>query len=106
MIKEINFNRNYTKLHGQTMARLIDIGIRTGKRLCKEFIEYDTDGKFEIDEEQSYMILYFVGDKQIPFSSIRKENYENLEKYNEGEFYRIVVDEEPLPNHWCPMEGK
>lgn len=105
-MKEIRFNQNYTKLHGQNLAQVIHIGIRTGKRLEKEFIEYDTDGKFEIEPETAYMIIYLIGNKQIPFTTIRKANDENLEKYNEKEFYKIVVDEKPLPNHWYPQEEK
>ena len=96
MIKEINFNRNYTKLHGQKMARLIDIGIRTGKRLCKEFVEYDTDGQYKIEEDTTYLFLVFVGNDYFPFTTLRKLNKENIEKYvgREGKIFKIVVEEQ------------
>lgn len=106
-MKEIKFNRNYKKLHNQTFALLLDIRVAKGKHLDKEFIEYDTENEYKIEPEQKYLILYFIGDSKIPFTTLRKFNVENVWKYEKNEHYRIVVEEkkeeEPLPNHWVPM---
>lgn len=112
-IKEIKFNHNYKKLHNQHLAVLVNVSAVQGKHLIKKegFVEYDTDGKYEIDENEKYLYLVFVGINMIPFSTIRKNNMENVEKYvgQEGGFFKVVVEEEikeeePLPNHWVPME--
>ena len=105
--KEIKFNHNYTKLHNQSIAVLINVAAVKGKDLKKKkgFVEYDTDGKYEIDEKENYLYLVFVGIDMIPFSTVRKNNLENVEKYvgSEGDYFDIIVEEEPLPNHWVPM---
>lgn len=106
-IKEINFDHNYKKLHNQTKAVLIQTAILKGVNIPKEFIKYDTDNKYELKENEDYLYLVFVGDKMIPFTTVRKLNIENVKKYvgYEGDYFYIVVEEkeEPLPNHWVPM---
>lgn len=94
MKKIIKFCKNYSKLHNQTMATLVYVRLKMGKDLNKEFIEYDTDNEYQIEENQRYLILYFVGNKLIPFTSLRKLNQDNLLKYVEGEIYNIVVEEQ------------
>jgi hypothetical protein len=106
-IKEINFNHNYKKLHNQTKAVLIQTAILKGKNIQKEFIDYDTDDQYKINKKEDYLYLVFVGDKMIPFTTLRKLNIENIKKYvgYEGDYFDVVVEEkeEPLPNHWVPM---
>ena len=43
----------------------------------------------------------------IPFTTVRKLNIENVKKYvgYEGDYFDIVIEEKPLPNHWVPMQG-
>lgn len=103
---EIKFNRNYTKLHGQTEARLLHVETHLGRALDPEFIKYDTDGKYTFEYSHRYICLYLVGNKGIPFSTLRKFNKTNVLKYfgQKGKLFKIVVEEEePLPNHWVPM---
>lgn len=93
-MQEIKFNHNYKKLHNQKIALLVHTRIKTGKQLNEEFIKYDTDNKYKINEKQKYLILYFQGDKFIPFTTLRKFNKENIWKYNLMEKYKIVVEEQ------------
>ena len=107
-MKEIKFNRNYKKLHNQKYAKLIFVALFYGKNLSKDFIEYDTDGKYKIEPETEYIYLCFMGNKMIPFTTLRKNTPENWEKYVKNqEQVKIVIEgkkeEEPLPNHWVPM---
>lgn len=102
---EIRFKHNYKKLHNQTKAVLIQTAILKGENIPKEFIEYDTDNKYKLNEKEDYLYLVFVGIKMIPFTTVRKLNIENVKKYvgYEGDYFYIVIEEEPLPNHWSPM---
>lgn len=81
-MQEIRFNHNYKKLHNQKTAYLIYTYVVVGKELSKEYIKYDTDGKYKIEDEQEYLQLFFIGNKGIPFSTLRKYNYENRQKYS------------------------
>jgi len=104
-MKEIRFNRNYKKLHNQKKAVLIQTATVKGENIQKEFVKYDTDFLFEFDKKETYLLLIFVGDKMIPFTTLRKLNIENVKQYvgYEGDYFDIVIEEEPLPNHWVPM---
>lgn len=96
-MREIKFNHNYKKLHNQKTARLLSADYYYGKDLPKEFIEYDTEGKYEIDKKQEYIKLLFRGDKGIPFTTLRKNNSENREKYcslTADTKFKIVVEEQ------------
>lgn len=90
--KEIHFKKNFSKLHNQTQALLIRIIEKKGTDLCQDFIEYDTDNQYPIDKNQYYLVLYFIGNKLIPFTSIRKYNDENLLKYVFGAEFNIIID--------------
>lgn len=94
-MNEIRFNRNYSKLHNQTMAKMIKLETHLGSLLHRDFIKYDTDGKYKIDKEQRYLCMYFVGNKGIPFTTLRKCNKTNILKYcaRIGEDFKIIVEE-------------
>ena len=104
-MKEIKFNKNYKKLHNQKTACLIQTAVVKGIDIPKDFIEYDTDNSYKINKRATYLLLVFVGNKIIPFTTLRKLNIENVKKYigHEGDYFDIIVEEEPLPNHWVPM---
>jgi len=100
----IMFDNNYPKLHNQKTARLLACfnGI-TGdvlKEKFDQFLIYDTfrdDGKFYgVDFSKEYILLLFVGDKNILFSTFRKANNENINKYNDtiGEEFNIIIMED------------
>lgn len=95
-MQEIKFNHNYKKLHNQKTARLLSADFFYGKDLHKDFVEYDTEGKYEIDKEQEYIKLLFRGDKGIPFTTLRKNNDENRKKYcslTADTDFKIVIEE-------------
>lgn len=96
-MKEIKFNHNYKKLHNQKKAKLLSFDFYYGKELNKDFIKYDTEGRYQIDKEQEYIKLLFRGDKGIPFTSLRKNNDENRKKYcglTSDTVFKIVVEEQ------------
>ena len=96
---QIKFNHNYKKLHNQTDAVLVSVStLKTGNSFSKEFkefIEYDTERKYEIEENQTYLFLVFVGNHCFPFVTLRKLNEENIEKYvgYEGKIFNIVIQD-------------
>lgn len=93
----IRFNRNYKKLHNQKRATLLRVDFIEGEDLHKDFIEYDTEGKYQIDKSKEYMRLIFIGNKGIPFATLRKNNDENRIKYISLEAktkFKIVVEGE------------
>ena len=91
----IAFNHNYKKLYGQKKAKLIWVGIVSGKKLSKKFIQYDTDGKYKIDRKQDYIFMVFLGKEGIPFTTLRKWNRENKNKYlfSQDVNFDVVVEE-------------
>lgn len=82
MANRIGFSHHYSKMHGQVCGVLISVIYYHWDNLCmnKETIAYDTDGVFPLDDGE-YLQLVFVGDKQIPFTTYRKNTPENREKY-------------------------
>lgn len=100
-LKEIKFDCNYPKIHGQKLARLVMVIQEiSGSMLLNSFgflTSFDTirdDGKFyNIDPEKEYMLLLFVGDKNIMFPTLRKQNGENAILYAEsvGEMFKITI---------------
>ena len=94
-MKEIRFNRNYKKLHNQTEALLVKIIERQGKDLSEEFITFDTDNQYPIQPNQYYFIMFFIGNKMIPFTTLRKYNNENMKNYNNiGNVFKIIIEEQ------------
>ncbi len=109
-MNQIKFSHSgYTKLHGQTSGRLIWIEIRDRKELCEEFVEYDTVYKIsgayvecKGDDEEYYplpsgklIVLVFLGDKLIPFSTVRRWTpMKNADGLNKEEWYRSKIGEQ------------
>lgn len=76
MIKRvIKFCSNYPKLWGQKSAVLISVrDIKINKNTHPDLLEYDTkktDGTYFPLKSGNYIQLLFVGDKGIPFCTIR-----------------------------------
>lgn len=97
----IKFDCNYPKLCNQAKARLIYYGMITldqnFKNTFPSLIEYNTkkpDGTYKEIPNGDYYLLFFVGDKGIMFSIIRKMNDDNLRKYfnNFGKWFNIEVN--------------
>ena len=101
-LREIRFDNNYPKLHGQKYGLLVmviqDI---EGSMLLNEFELFTifdttrTDGKrYNIEPDKKYMLLMFVGNKNIMFSSLRKQNEANVALYAKsvGVSFRIIIE--------------
>lgn len=70
----IKFCLNYNKLHNQTKAKLLDVSIVESELLDKEYLNYDTIsdiGTFYI-KKGKYILLTFLGNKNIPFTTLRE----------------------------------
>lgn len=84
---EIKFAKNFIKLHNQTHAELIDVRTIDLSLLSdiefQELIEIDAkaeDGSyFPLDRNSQYVLLIFLGNKNIPFTTLRKIS--SYEKY-------------------------
>lgn len=74
-MNKIKFSKKYPKLWGQTKAYLIHIEKKERKDFHNDLLEYDTkaeDGTYYPLNAKTYLILYFIGDKDIPFCTIRR----------------------------------
>lgn len=102
-LAKIRFDNHYPKLHNQKHARLVmviqDI---SGEMLLKKYPDFTgwdsirDDGRYyDIKPEETYMLLLFIGDKNIMFSTLRKQNEGNAILYAEsvGELFEVVVEE-------------
>lgn len=100
-LKTITFDNNYPKLNNQKEARLVMVIQEiSGEMLLNNFPDltfYDTlreDGLYyDIKPELEYMLLLFVGNKNIMFPTLRKQNEENAILYAEsvGEMFKISI---------------
>ena len=91
MTLKIKFSKEYPKLHGQTEAILLNVKSLNFKALPKELIEYDTkakDGSYYLLPKTELIHLTFLGDKLIPFCTIRKYTIEK-EKYYRNEIHNV-----------------
>lgn len=105
---EIEFAHNYPKLHGQKTAYLIHVESDVLARLSQKLIEYDTqyidaDGTKRYYQLSGYfmLVLYFMGDYGIPFTTIRKATTEKQRFYqdNIGEKFQITILPEGGPKN-------
>ena len=99
---KIKFSHNYFKLHNQTKAELIDIKrIAIDKDTPPELLDYDTTydgGRYEL-KNGDYVMLVFLGNLGIPFTTIRSANGRYGDKciYYQahiGELFDIIIKEE------------
>lgn len=95
----LEFKYNMPKLCNQRKAKLVYHNVITmiGLEKYKDLLKYDLDkgdGKdFQLDNSQYYLILLFVGDKGIMFTSLRKYNSENIAKYADiGKEFVIEIE--------------
>ena len=106
-MKTLEFKDNMPKLHNQKFAELVMVvgfdpiaNLYAGNGRYKKFLEYDlkmSDGTEFNDGSvpaQPLMVLFFVGEKGIMFSTLRKSNEENIEKYANsfGETFKIEIE--------------
>ena len=77
-MKSIGFSHHYPKIHGQTTAKFLCVLPLAGRDISEELLEYDTTfvedgakGRFPLKRSGKYIQLVFIGDKRIPFCTIR-----------------------------------
>ena len=98
----IKFSHHYPKLHGQTSAELLAVRTCTRDEMSAAFIEYDTAYEGEAGvvgptmyyplPRNKYMVLYFIGNERIPFTTVRRWTPEKCTYYYEavGQTFDIV----------------
>ena len=100
-MKRIGFSHNYTKLHGTTKARLVEVEPVDISKVDEAAIFYDTE-YWEDDEIRFYHLepgiylrLLLMSACGIPFTTYRKFKKENIDKYvnSVGEWFEIFVKE-------------
>ena len=97
-MKQIKFSSNYPKLWNQREARLLAVLVLTQKDLNEDLIEYDTkniNGEYYKLPETDLIQLVFIGDKRIPFCTLRRWTEEKLIYYHDliGEYFEVVITE-------------
>lgn len=107
-MNEIKFSKNYKKLHNQNKATLLWLTVGKPIELHPDFIEYDTEGQYEIKNDQKYIMLVFLGINGIPFTSLRKFNDENVKRFvgKENQEFKIIVEEEKKEEKVVLVEKK
>jgi hypothetical protein len=100
IMKTIKFSSDYPKLHGQKTATLVAVArIKIDENTPPELLEYDTkkaDGSYFNLEHGTYLQLIFLGDKSIPFCTIRSaQPAHKVEDYKSsiGQKYNIEIIE-------------
>lgn len=93
---QIKFSHDYPKLHNQTSATLLDVILRDRSELTKNFIEYDTvyaGGHFPLPPGR-YLVLLFLGNDLIPFTTVRPFTQEKFLYYNRwvGDVFDIIIE--------------
>ena len=113
-MNRINFSHVYPKLHGQIAAQLLKVEVHDRKELDEDFVEYDTvyaipgvfverkgdECDFELEKGHfplpsgKLLILVFLGDKLIPFTTVRRWTpMKNADGLNKEEWYRSKIGE-------------
>lgn len=92
-MEKIKFSKEYPKLHGQVTAKLIGIEFikPSDFPLNQDLLDYDTkaiDGSYYPLPKNQYLQLIFLGNKKIPFCTIRRFTIEK------GIYYRKLIGKE------------
>lgn len=97
---KIKFSKQYNKLWNQSEAELLAVkDIKINKQTAAELIEYDTkatDGSYYPLKSGAYIQLVFLGDKGIPFCTIRAAYPQHKVDYyrnNIGNIFKIEMIE-------------
>jgi len=96
---QIKFSHDYPKLHGQTRGKLIFISkiSKNDFPLNDELLEYDTktsDGEYYPLPKTDYLQLIFLGNKGIPFCTIRRFTPDKFNYYSNkvGEYFEVSIE--------------
>ena len=96
MVK-IKFSSNYPKLWGQKEAILLFVKIINQEQLTEDLIEYDTKnskGEYYKLPKTDLIQLVFLGNKGIPFCTLRRYTPMKLKYYKDcvDKVFDVVID--------------
>lgn len=103
-MNRIRFSHHYPKIWGQRAARLLLVAKVDRHELDEDFVEYDTTyhdaaaaggkGHFPL-RPGAYLLLVFLGDKRVPFTTVRPWSPEKADYYTVrlGSMFEIEVAE-------------
>lgn len=95
---KIEFSHSYPKLHNQKSAVLLEVYLKDREDLSVAFVEYDTTyiidhaiglfseetlGHYKLPEGR-VLVLLFIGDQMIPFTTVRRYTPEKDRFYREN----------------------
>lgn len=97
-MNQIKFSHEYPKLWGQRTATLLEVKLVYKEILHKDLLEYDTTYSEGIERKHyplpsgALIHLTFLGEKNIPFCTMRSYNSEKLDYYGAliGDEFEIV----------------
>ena len=74
--RHIDFNSQYGKLHWQKKARLIYVELKSFSEFGIDFHAYDSESLYLFEDTYlgRYILLVFLGENNIPFTTIRKDD--------------------------------
>lgn len=93
----IKFEEDYLKLHGQHRGFLLYVQVVDYDDLSEEFLIYDTTkvsgSRYHLPSGQQYIRLVFLGEKGIPFTTVRRMDYSKHGYYREHtkEWFELVI---------------
>jgi len=100
-MNKIKFSNDYPKLWGQSSAILLNVLLieKNEFPLDKDLVEYDTkncDDEYYPLPKNKYIQLVFLGNKRIPFCTIRRYTEEKYKYYinNLGMKFGIIIKKE------------
>lgn len=99
----IKFSHNYPKIWRQTTGTLIAVRILNAEEVQKnkDLLEYDTryfvneidSGYYAIPKEGKLLQLIFIGEKEIPFCTLRRHTSEKEQYYRDkvSKIFNLVI---------------
>jgi len=93
MVPPIRFSHNYKKLNCERFAELRDVILIDLERQAKAFLEYDTEGIYNLPKKGKYIALVFLGENGTLFTTLRKYTEKTYAYYvaHMYETFEIIV---------------
>jgi len=104
-VNKIKFSHNYPKIFNQRQAKLIHVNLinRDGRKIHEDLLFYDTRWLDKYGNWQKYILpetgdliqLIFLGDKLIPFCTLRRYTREKFVYYNNliNKDFEVIINE-------------
>jgi len=94
----IQFSHEYPKLWGQTECNLIHVRYLPRDQITPELTEYDTrwhdegqSGYYQLPETDVIQLI-FIGNKGIPFCTLRRFTKQKLDYYTEKKYQIFQIE--------------